>query len=153
MEGNRVLVFICLVLFFWTRCASPIVPKGEPAQMQPEKHTTPFSNPTLVYGSSFGKFFQSLLILDDFKTMLKFTSIQTRIKYGSAQLVSYYQNKFKFDFELGKLSNLKMKGDTFFLMYSNAQFYATRRLIRIAVIVENDSAKLILPNLNANPFY
>ncbi len=155
MERNRIVKLIFLILHsaIFFKCSSPVSTNAALFVKQEEVPEKPYSNPALMNGSSFGHYLQSLYRFSCYEDMTKFTASGCVSKFGQAQLVSYYQNKFKFDFELGKLSNLTIKGDTFLLSYSKAQIDATRRLIRIAVVIENDSAKLILQNLNTNPFY
>lgn len=155
MERIREVKLILLVLYCGIsfKCSSPVANDAAPFVKQEEVPAKTYSNPALINGSSFGHYFQSIYRLGRYEDMTKFTASGCVYKYGQEQLESYYQNKFKFDFELGKLSNLTRKGDTFFLSYSKAQIDATRRLIRIEVTAENDSAKLILSNLNENPFY
>jgi len=154
MKRNRIMRLILLILLcgFFIKCSSPVVDNPSLLTKKEKIQANSYANPTLINGSSFGHYFQSLYRLGRYEDMTKFTDSGSVSKYGQTQLVHYYQNKFKFDFELGKLSNLTIKGDTFFLSYSKAQIDATRRLIRIAVVVENDSAKLILSNLITNHF-
>lgn len=146
-------IIIGLLTLITISCSNPTNAEGEPAQAKPEKKINAFSNPALIFGSSFGHFFQCLLRLGNYNDMLKFTATKTRIKFGSAKLLNYYQNDLKFDYELGGLTNTYTTGDTITLVYSNAQIMATRKLIRLKVIIENDSCKLLLSNLNSNPFY
>lgn len=133
-------------------CSNSSAKKGESTQSKHEKKTKPFANPLIIYGSSFGHFFQSFYRLGNYEAMLKFTATQTRIKYGSAQLLNHYKNELKFDFALGGLTNAYHDGDTICIMYSNAKIMATRVLIRLRVIVENDSCKILIPSLSPNPF-
>ena len=146
-------IIIALFTLITIGCSNPPIAEGEIAQAKPEKKTNAFSNPSIIYGNAFGHFFQCLYRLGNFEALLKFTAKQTRLKYGSAELLKYYRDELKFDFELGGLTNAYNAGDTITLIYSNAKIMATRKLIRIHVLVENDSCKMILPNLYANPFY
>ncbi|HXB41246.1 MAG TPA: hypothetical protein VNZ49_11940 [Bacteroidia bacterium] len=116
-----------------------------------QKEEKPYSNPALIFGSSFGEFFQSLYRNNFYKEMLAFTSIRTKKKFGS-KLLHHYKNEFKFDYELGHLSNITQEGDTIFLTYTKAYRFATRHKVKIPCVLENDSIKLLLTNLRKNSF-
>ena len=146
-------IIIGLLTLIIIRCSNPPIAKGEPAQAKPKSKISPYSNPLIIYGSAFGEFFQCIYRLGNYEAMLKFTAAQTRIKHGSAKLLKYYRDELKFDFELDRLTNAYCAGDTITLVYSNAKIMATRKLIKLNVIIENDSCKLLLSNLNSNPFY
>lgn len=103
----------------------------------------PFSNPILIYGTSFGNFFQMLYKQGKFNEMLKFTSSGSISKFGSAQIVNMYKNMaFAYDMKLKSTTG----SDTLVLNYE-AGIYATKNMIRIPVIIENDTAKIVLYNL------
>ncbi|WP_317897143.1 hypothetical protein [Aurantibacillus circumpalustris] len=144
------LLFHCGILF---RCGSPVVNNTVPIAKQENFQSKPYLNPALINGSSFGHYLQSLYRFGRCEDLIKFSSSGSVHKFGHTQLLNYYKSKMKFDFELGKLSNITSNADTFVLIYTRAHIDATRRLIRIKVVIENDSCKLILPNLNPNPFY
>lgn len=114
--------------------------------------TRPFGNPVLICGSSFGAFFQSMYRNNQFEKMLNFTSRVTKKKFGEQKLKAYYETTFKFDSDLGALSNVTINQDTFLLTYSKARQFATRTKITIPVVNENDSTKLLLNVLSKTPF-
>lgn len=118
-----------------------------------EKTTKSFANPVFIYGSSFGHYFQTLYRNNQYETMLSFTSSRTKSKFGKQTLVEFYQNKFKFDFQLGCPSNISSQRDTITLTYTKAYQIATRRKITIQCVIENDSTKILLNELIPNPFY
>ncbi len=150
MRQNKLVIFIISLAL--CNCQpkevkqKQVIIKAAP-NMEIEK---PCANPTLIYGSSFGNFFQALYRTNQFETMQAFTSNKTKAKFGN-QLLPYYQNEFKFDYSLGKLTNLSYRGDTVLLTYAKAYIYGTRRKVVIPCHVENDSVKIILNNLR-NPF-
>lgn len=111
-----------------------------------------FSNPNLIYGSSFGSYFQSLYRTNQFEQMLCFTSSITLNRFTREQVLNYYKNDFKFDYILGNLSNISLEDGTTILTYSKACIYATRRKLRIPCVLENDSIKIILNSLDNKPF-
>lgn len=114
--------------------------------------SSPYSNPALIYGTSFGTFFQSLYKNNNTQLMLAFTSNKSKQLYGIDAINSFYKNRFRFDFNLGKLSNVVRIQDTVKLTYANSSIYGTRRKVVVNCIIENDSTKFLLSNLNSCPF-
>ena len=112
----------------------------------------PFSNPNIIFGSSFGPFFQCLYRNNQFDRMMSFTSNSTIEKFTRKQVLNYYKHDFKFDYVLGKLSSFSIEDGITTLTYSKASIYGTRRKIRIMCLVENDSVKIILNSLSHKPF-
>lgn len=104
-----------------------------------------FSNPTVFMGSDFGNFFKILYAQGKFDEMVKFTSKSSIDKLGKDKVLDFYKNDLKFGYEIGKPHSQFVSGDTIILNY-NANIIATKRVIRINVIVENDSCKIVLPN-------
>lgn len=112
----------------------------------------PYLNPANIYASNFGSFFQGLYRLNKFDLMMNFTSNKSKEQFGTDVIKAYYENEFKFDFNLGRLSNFIEIRDTIYLTYVNASIYGTRRKVVICVLIENDTSKLLLTNLNNCPF-
>lgn len=146
-----VILFLYCGLFI--KCTDPVVIVPVAKENEAIKQAKAYTNPALINGSSFGHYFQSLYRLGLYNDLLLFTECGSVQRFGKNLILSFYQSKLRFDFELGKLTNVYRKGDTLELTYSKAQIDATRRLIRLQVLVENDTCKLVLHNLNANPFF
>lgn len=108
-----------------------------------------FLNPILIYGSSFGQYFQSLIKTSKFDVMLQFTSSKTIEKYGSDKLLKMYK-QLDFAYPL-KLKNSKQiqNGDTE-LTYETT-IMATNKIFRMYVRVENDTTKLVSCTLKGFP--
>jgi len=105
----------------------------------------PYSNPSFMMGTNFGQFFQTLYRLGRYDDMLKFTSQETIKKYGKDKVLDYYQN-CDFAYKI-KIINKTSDGKYYILSY-NANVMATNKVIRMKTVVENDSAKIVLDNLN-----
>ena len=110
----------------------------------------PFSNPNLIYGSSFGEFFQALYRQNQFELMYQFTAQRSKKQLGKIALLNFYQKNFKFDFQLGKLTSSYIIGDTYTLTYANSKVFATKRKLMINCTLENDTVKLILDSTSIN---
>lgn len=109
-----------------------------------------FSNPAVIGGSNFGNFFISMVKTQNYDMALKFTSKESKNKFGTDVILAKYKS-FNFNYKLGNASISKvMVGDTlkYTLTYTTNE-YATGKIKEMTLIVENDSCKLVLPdNLN-----
>lgn len=107
-----------------------------------QKETIDYSNPGFIMGSDFGTYFQSLRKHGKYEDMIKFTSSESLEKYGKENLVDSYKN-MKFAYNLGK-AKIREEGDVYVLYYTEADVYATRVLVEISILIENDSCKIII---------
>lgn len=113
---------------------------------------TPYKNPFFIYGSDFGNFFQTMYKLGNYDQMIAFTSKESVDKFGKDVILDFYKNKLDFGYDIGKypLSN-NVSGNVVTINYE-ANIMATKKIIRLNVVVENDSCKIVLPeNLNKFP--
>ena len=107
----------------------------------------PFSNPVLIYGSDFGNYFKVLYAQGKFSDMVKFTSSKSIKKHGKDKIVDFYKNKIHFGYELGKLKSTINEDDgAIILNYPSSQVFATKKVVRLKVVIENDTCKLVLPD-------
>jgi hypothetical protein len=104
----------------------------------------PFSNPVLIYGSDFGNYFQSMFERGKYDEMLAFTSSESIELYGEDAILDYYENEMQFGYELGKVKSKNVEGGVTTLNYK-ANIDATKVVIKIDVVIENDSCKIVLP--------
>ena len=112
----------------------------------------PYANPFLIYGTDFGNFFQTMYIHGNFDQMLAFTSTQSKNKFGEDVIIDFYKNKLDFGYDIGNFPlSSGTDGDIITINYQ-ANIMATKKIIRVNVIIENDSCKIVLPdNLNNFP--
>ena len=110
----------------------------------------PFSNPVLIYGSSFGSYFQALYKLGHYNEMIKFTSGKIIEKYGKDKLLKMY-SKLDFAFPL-QLKNMSKDTETgnIQLTYMTT-IIATVKIFRMDVRIENDSVKFMSCDLSGFP--
>lgn len=102
------------------------------------------SNPAMMAGSDLGNLMRRLYINGKFDEMLKFTSKESRTRFGDKAITDYYRRM-----EFGTLLSLKSKYElerTIWLTYETT-IEGTVRVIRIPVVVENDTARILLRNL------
>lgn len=118
---------------------------GANLQAQTYSGDKPFSNPSFMYGTNFGQYFQTLYRFGKYDEMLKFTSQESIKKYGKDKILDYYRSC---DFGYKIKINSRMQDDKYIILSYDANIMATNRVIRIKTVVENDSAKIVLNNLN-----
>ena len=102
-----------------------------------------FSNPAFMVGSSFGIFFVSMIRTQNYDMALKFTSKESIEKFGVDKIKVKYEN-FKFNYILAQKSITK-KGNIFTIAYTTNE-YATGKIKKMTVALENDSCKIVLPD-------
>lgn len=147
MKQLYIIKFICLILFI-NSCSSDIPDNktvASIATIEPiinDKIEQPkLNNPVLMNGSSFANYFQALYKLGNFNEMLLFTSNNLIAKYSKEKLMNTYQ-KMDFAYEIKLKSIQTNKDSSFTLNYSSVQF-ATNKMIRVHVVIENDTVKLL----------
>jgi hypothetical protein len=151
MKKSIIILLASITLFY----CKPIEDKPQQVTTikQPKEPVIekPYSNPSLIYSNSAGVFFQTLYRNNFFDLMMSFTSDRTIKQFGKSKILNYYKHNFKFDYAIGKLSNIYYEGDTINLSYTHACIYGTRRKVVIPFCLENDSIKIILYSLTRNP--
>jgi len=105
----------------------------------------PFSNPAIIYGSDFGNYFKTLYKLGKYSDMISFTSSESIEKFGEEAVIEFYKNNLDFGYEIGRPHSINSDGDYVTLNYE-ANIMATKTVVRIVVVLENDSCKIVLPN-------
>ena len=145
---------IILIVLFLFGCQTKIKDPVKPIIIKGARHEQirPYANPCIIYGVSFGNFFQSLYRMNKYDLMLAFTSNRTIKQFKNEQVLQYYKHLFKFDYKLGLLSNSSNDNGVTILTYSKACIYGTRRKVMIGCIIENDSVKIILQSLSNKQF-
>ena len=109
-----------------------------------------FTNPSFFAGSNLPSVYQRLWINGDYTTMLKFTSNESRSKFGDPILLEYFQ-RMDFGYKL-KLKSRNFEKDGTQTLNCEAVINATKKLVRFKCKVENDTAKIIIANLSKLQF-
>ena len=103
-------------------------------------------DPKLFQGTSFGVFFQMLHKTGDYKTMLSFTSTETKRQFSDSLILDFF---YKMNFSY----NLKIKAFKENTLFYETSINATTRTIQMKVLVENDTCRVVFSRLDANcPF-
>lgn len=142
---------LLLSIFVFYSCSSSQendVPQNVPTirQQNNEQTTIKLNNPALFMGSTFGEFMQILHKTGEYNTMLTYTAGQTVKKFGKTELLHFYQ-KINFSYPL------TLKAYKANQLHYQTTINATQKTIQIPVVIENDTCKLILNQLNINqPF-
>lgn len=134
-------------IFLLTSCEGVEVGPG-PGPLVKVKNETDdkvkLNDPAVFAGSDFGTYFSTLYRLGKFDEMIAFTSSESIKQYGREKVLDFYKNDLKLGYDM-KLTSKTVSGDTTTLNY-DANIIATKRVIRIDVVVENDTCKVLLPN-------
>lgn len=128
-----------------TICANSISKQNH---IQKEEYK-PFANPALMYGADFLNFFSTLKMSnpDNIDTLLAFTSTQSKILHSRASILNLFI-KTNINFRK-KLKSIKKINDILYVLNYSASKFATTELVTCSVLIEQDTAKFILPeNLN-----
>lgn len=144
-------IFILSVLIFVSCSQNISEPIGAldsittPKDSISDSESKPFSNPAIIYGTDFGNFFKTLYRQGKFDDMISFTSEQSIDKFGEDNILEFYKNEMEFGYEIGKPQSQNKSGNVITLNY-DADIDATKVVVRLDIVVENDSCKIVLPN-------
>lgn len=131
---NKILLLSILSVFFFLKTTN--------LYSQPNK-SSPWNNPVLIEGSSFGNFFQSLYKIGDYDEMIRFTSEKSIKKYSVDSIKRYYQS-VDFGYEM-KLKS-RVVHQNFTVLNYESNILGTTKITRLNVVVENDTCRLLLDN-------
>jgi hypothetical protein len=106
-----------------------------------------FKNPAYMAGSDFLNLFKRFLINQDYKDMLLFTANETKRKFGEKSILEFYENNLRLGFDV-KLKSVRFNKDsTMCQLNYEANIYATKEIKTIECLIESDSVKISLKNL------
>lgn len=117
-------------------------------EKQAHSQSEPMNNPVLMQGSSFGHIFQQLYEQGRWDDMLSFTSKKSILKFGENNILNYYKNT-DFGYQMKLKSKTNQKDGSITLNYES-QIQNTIKITRINVVIENDSCKILLDNIDFN---
>lgn len=117
-------------------------------EKQAHSQSEPMNNPVLMQGSSFGHIFQQLYKQGRWDDMLSFTSKKSILKFGENNILNYYKNT-DFGYQMKLKSKTNQKDGSITLNYES-QIQNTIKITRINVVIENDSCKILLDNIDFN---
>lgn len=143
---NKILLLSILSVFFFLKTTD--------LYSQSNK-SSPWNNPVLIEGSSFGNFFQSLYKIGDYDEMIRFTSEKSIKKYSVDSIKRYYQS-VDFGYEMKLKSRVVHQNftvlnyESIILVYksmlgSKYDYYISKPT-KLYVVVENDTCRLLLDN-------
>ncbi len=102
-----------------------------------------WKNPLLIAGSDFGRVFQGYYITGNSSMLLTLTSTKSKALFGDSTILNYYR-KMQFAYSIKLISHKKV--DNCYLLTYKATFLATTHIIVMKVVMEQDTARLLLPN-------
>jgi hypothetical protein len=109
-----------------------------------------FSNPTVFMGTDFGNFMRTLYGIGDVDRMIAFTSSDAIKRFGSDALRDHYQ-QLDLRMEMKLLS--ATHEDHITLLHYECIDKATKIVRRLPVIIENDSVKVHIHQLDRKSLF
>ena len=140
------LIIILVTILTLASCGNKeVVSKqvGESQTVVESPDILDFSNPAIIEGSNFGSFFIAMIKTQDYDRALKFTSKKSINKFGADKILKEYRN---FDYNYHLIQKSISKNDSGFVVVYTTNQYATAKLKKIYLTLENDTCKLVLPD-------
>ena len=116
-----------------------------------QEYKASFNNPVIMQGSSFGNYFQAMYKVGRFDDMMKFTASSSINEYGSEKIMDVYK-KMDFAYEI-KLKSKNDNADGTITLNYEKQMMATKGMLRMNVIIEHDTVKLIIGDLKKKSIF
>jgi len=102
-------------------------------------------NPILIYGSTFGHYFQAYYKIGNFDYLMRLTSDSSIKRFGYKNILKAYK-KMDFAYSL-KFKSLTTENKSWVIHYETTQF-ATKKMLIMHVTLEHDTVRLIINNLS-----
>lgn len=110
-----------------------------------ESVETSFSNPALIFGTSIGELVQQLYKQGRWPELIKFISSTSIQEFGEENIISSFQRS-DFGYEI-KLKSMSIIGKGHYLMNYQTLKFGTLGVLRMNVIIENDTAKIVIKQI------
>lgn len=107
------------------------------------------SQPPLVFGKPFIESFQAMYKYNQIDMMIQYTASESLKKFNINALRDYYWNYIKFSYPL-KFRNITVTNGIYNLNYFVQTGYTEKKPVTFHIIVENDTSKILLDNLDFN---
>jgi hypothetical protein len=105
-----------------------------------------WSNPSLIAGSNLPAIFQRYYLIGDYNSMIELTSSKSRLKFGDANLINYYQ-KMDFGYHF-KLKNRIINSDGSQSLYAEGIIGATRKRVKFQCVVEGGKSRMAISSIS-----
>jgi len=144
----KLLLIVLLFASCNTKTEQKTIVKIDTVTPQNYNVAPPYKNPALIYGSAFCNFFQALYKVERYDDMVKFTHYDPKyISYS--ELMNFYTN-IQFGYEITRLKALTTKDSIHYILSYERIKMGTKEIIRMPVIIVNDSTKFDLTDLKNN---
>lgn len=108
-----------------------------------------YKNPALMCGSDFLNLFKRLQLNQQYQTMMFFTSRITKEKFGEKSILEFYEKSLQLGFDV-KIKSVRYNQDsTMCRLNYQATLFATKEIRTIMCVIENDTVKISLDNLQS----
>ena len=145
----------CISISFIVALASCSGPEGDNVRNEPSFQIsdssicvseTCFSNPALINGSSIGELTQQLYKHGNWPELIKFISDSSIQEFGEENIInSFKRTDFGYAIELKSMS---IYGEGRYLLNYQTLKFGTIGVLRMNVVVENDTAKILIMQIN-----
>jgi hypothetical protein len=117
----------------------------EDIPMVSEEEYSSFDNPALIYGTSIGEIVQQFYKQGQWSELIKFISSSSIKEFGEENIIQSFQRS-DFGYKI-KLKSMSIYGEgRYYLNYQTLK-YGTIGVLRMEVLVENDTAKIVLKQI------
>lgn len=139
------ITLMSLVLIILASCSDQVEPSKKTKRTKINKNqesvdkTGDLSNPAIMQGSDLGSIIRKAFQVGNYDLMIQFTADSIVSQIGKDELKECYRN-----LDMGKeikLKSITTENDTLIMNYE-AIYRATKEMIRLPVIIENDTAKI-----------
>lgn len=105
-----------------------------------------FSNPALICGTSIGEIVQQFYKQGRWAELIKFISSSSVRQFGEENIIRSFQRS-DFGYVI-KLKSMSIIGEGCYLMNYQTLKFGTLGVLRMNVVVENDTAKIVIKQIN-----
>ena len=103
---------------------------------------TDWSKPELINASSFGQIINVYCKIGKYDELYHLTEQATKAKYSKKEIIKLYKNMamgFQMSYPINKTTE-----DGFIWLYYKVDINATKKILRMPILIENDTCRLVL---------
>ncbi len=152
---DRIFLILALILFGCSNDNTEVGEKSLQFENTENESSNPASkssmrNPAVMLGSDLGSIIRKAYQVGDYELMVHLTAHETIAKFGKEKLIECYKN-----LDMGKeilLKSISQEEDVLMMNYE-ATDQATKVIVRLPVVIENDTAKIMPVNPCSGSLY
>jgi len=141
--GMSIVLVSCSTSERETGISESLLQKSDSTTVSDE---TSFSNPALIYGTSVGELVQQLYKQGRWQELLNFISSRSIEEFGEENIIRSFQGT-DFGYVI-MLKSMSIYGEGHYLLNYQTTKFGTTGVLRMNIIVENDTAKIVIKQIN-----